>query len=508
MPTPELMTWIAVQRRWTKMYAGRRYYISARKLGCPETKDGSIHAANQWWRDKQAELDYAIKAAAAARLRVPQPMDDLFAAHHGVKQEDLTSLRDLCEQALLREERDRIRGKQMETALPGAPPGEFLEMDIDSLPTPEDEEDRRRGEIMAVLEKMLFGPEAKMSHEAARKLAASRVQDVELAVESIRGAGKAAAAVPATVQAKVNEWLGGQQTRASVGEISPNRLKTLRSCIAHFCVFAGPDSNVQAVNAAVVDSFRGFCLSRIADKRIGIAGWSEERAKQVLGVAKSFIHWLWEREEIELPRNLNRLSVRVYTKSIVTWTVEEVRSAIGSTQSKTLRVALLLMANCGFTQKDVSDLADSEVDWKMGTITRKRSKAKKYEKAPTVTYRLWPVTFDLLKSLRSRKPTVLLTQTGRPLVRAELIDGKVRQNDQLITKFRKLRKRLGITKSMKQLRKTSSSLLKTNAAYDGLSQLFLGHSPATIEEKHYTLSPQSRLDEAILWLGRQYGFIE
>jgi hypothetical protein len=39
-----------------------------------------------------------------------------------------------------------------------------------------------------------------------------------------------------------------------------------------------------------------------------------------------------------------------------------------------LTLHLLLMANCGFTQQDVSDLSQDEVDWQLGTITRKRSK--------------------------------------------------------------------------------------------------------------------------------------
>ena len=67
MPIPELMTWVPTQRRWTKMYRGRRFYVSARQLGAAETKEDSLHAANQWWRDKQAELDYA--AAGPVRRR-------------------------------------------------------------------------------------------------------------------------------------------------------------------------------------------------------------------------------------------------------------------------------------------------------------------------------------------------------------------------------------------------------------------------------------------------------
>src|SRR5690348_386414 len=79
MPTPELMTWIPSQRRWTKMYLGRRFYISARQLGTAETKEASLHAANQWWRDKQADLDHACRQ----NMRTPAPGEDLAGAALG-----------------------------------------------------------------------------------------------------------------------------------------------------------------------------------------------------------------------------------------------------------------------------------------------------------------------------------------------------------------------------------------------------------------------------------------
>lgn len=80
MPVPELMTWVPSQRRWTKMYKGRRYYISPRQLNTADTKEASLTAANQWWRDRQSELDYSRRASA----RTPAPMEDLAAASLGI----------------------------------------------------------------------------------------------------------------------------------------------------------------------------------------------------------------------------------------------------------------------------------------------------------------------------------------------------------------------------------------------------------------------------------------
>ena len=47
----------------------------------------------------------------------------------------------------------------------------------------------------------------------------------------------------------------------------------------------------------------------------------------------------------------------------------------------------------GMYQGDISNLQHAEVDWKIGRITRKRSKTKKHKGVPTVSYLLWKETF-------------------------------------------------------------------------------------------------------------------
>ena len=49
-----------------------------------------------------------------------------------------------------------------------------------------------------------------------------------------------------------------------------------------------------------------------------------------------------------------------------------------------LKLHLLLMANTGMTQTDISDLHPSEVDWERGRVTRKRSKTEDRASVPTV----------------------------------------------------------------------------------------------------------------------------
>ena len=49
MPKSYQMTWIPDSRRWTKFHRGKRYFVSCRQLGVPETKEASWRAANEWW---------------------------------------------------------------------------------------------------------------------------------------------------------------------------------------------------------------------------------------------------------------------------------------------------------------------------------------------------------------------------------------------------------------------------------------------------------------------------
>jgi integrase len=168
------------------------------------------------------------------------------------------------------------------------------------------------------------------------------------------------------------------------------------------------------------------------------------------------------------------------------------------------------MGNCGFTQSDVSDLKDQEVDWKEGRITRKRSKTSDDEGVPVVEYKLWDVTFDLLKEYRSGGESVLLTETGKPWVYEKLVDGKMRSTDNVASNFTHLKaklKRKGIiAKPLKLIRKTSASLLGTHEVYGRYSSHFLGHSPRSIADRHYVKPSRDLFDKAIAWLAQQYGY--
>jgi integrase len=286
--------------------------------------------------------------------------------------------------------------------------------------------------------------------------------------------------------------------------------------LTHFTRWLGESADVANIDAGKLQGFYEHCLEKVAARRQDKkAGWSLAFTKEVFAVARAWLHWLAEQGTINPPRNLaTRFRFGSAAQKIPTWTVDEIQHVIREAPGK-LKLALLLMANCGMTQVDVSDLAEEEVDWKQRTITRRRSKTKHAENVPVVTYRLWPLTWQLLKQYRSGQERVLLTESGKPYVRNEMVKGRLIKADGFTSNYAHLKRRLKFRKPLKQLRKTSASLLENHTIklpsgervnpFVGCTTLFLGHSPRSMKEKHYAAPPQQLFDEAVLWLGKQLG---
>jgi hypothetical protein len=59
------MNWIESERRWRRRENGVTYRLRPKQLRCPPTMEGSLLAANEWWKGKEAEL--------SKRNRKPEP---------------------------------------------------------------------------------------------------------------------------------------------------------------------------------------------------------------------------------------------------------------------------------------------------------------------------------------------------------------------------------------------------------------------------------------------------
>ena len=100
---------------------------------------------------------------------------------------------------------------------------------------------------------------------------------------------------------------------------------------------------------------------------------------------------------------------------------------------------------------------------------------------------------------------MLLTSTGRPWVRKELVKGRLVKCDSFDSTYKNLKKKLGFTKPAKQLRKTGATLLDSHPQHHRFSRMYLGHAPAGTKDRFYSAPDQASFDQAMLWLGQQLG---
>ena len=342
-------------------------------------------------------------------------------------------------------------------------------------------------------------------------------------------------AVPedASLAGQIAKYTARKEKYGRLGQISAGRARATKIHLARFCDWAGKGIPVVDLDEQVLEDFHVHLLEKIAAKKL--AGTT---ASDCMSTVKSFVRWLWLSKAIPtLPRTLDRqcknLMIGKSTARIVVFTKEEIKALLTDASDRT-KLYILLMLNCGMTQKDVSDLLISEVDWKEGRIIRKRSKTSDEENVPTVNYKLWPETFRLLQQERDAmsKDRVLVNSNGGPLLSEQFTEGgKYQKTDNIKNAFDRLRTvkkieeplqapkkrsarkveravKATINKPLKSLKKTSASLIRGRKEFSGLESLFLGHAPRGMSDRHYAEIPQELLDQAVEWLGREYGLIE
>ena len=319
----------------------------------------------------------------------------------------------------------------------------------------------------------------------------------------------AAVAVPVlTLGQAVKDWLAGKLAEVSSEQITLGRYDNLRGALEYFVEFHGEDSPIDSVDGVAFDRYHKHLLELVGKKELKSASASDK-----LSAVKQLLNSLEGNGQLKAaPRNLRLLRIKIRRKAPQCYTVDEIKMFLAACTERT-RLYFLLALNCGMTQKDMSDLQHKEVDWKAGTITRKRSKeqskAEANENVPTVTYRLWPETLRALAAAATKgsdTDLVLLNEDGLALCRDSLNDkGKRKRQDAVYQAFNRIACDVVLgERSFKHLRKTSSTMLKASDHFS-VEQLFLGQSEKTIAGRHYSKPPLVRLAEATEWLAEQYG---
>ncbi len=312
---------------------------------------------------------------------------------------------------------------------------------------------------------------------------------------------------PVSIEGNVARFLAQKRTQVDGGELSAGRCANLKLHLSLFQDFVGGSNPVSAITSRTMTDFRTDLLDRK-----GRGELSGSYLKDRLDAATQFTRWLWREETLaDLPRVIESksFSITPATPTIKTLTAAEIKTLLDAASGQ-LKLFVMLGLNAGFTQKDISDLQHDEVDWRAGIIRRKRSKTKDFENVPEVAYKLWPETFRLLQEYRRPKlPHVLANENGGTLVTATLKeDGRLHKVDNIHTGYFRLCRRVGIKgRPFKSLRKTSATLLRGNPQFTGLEDLFLGHAPRRMSDKHYAGTPNDLLASAIEWLGRELGLV-
>jgi integrase len=451
------LTYFDERRMWKKKYRGKVYYCKIKNGG--RTDGEGYAAALRWWEDLKASLDKETQAATLAA-----------GGGHGVFG-DLTK-EDFKDS--LREEAERdawLAAVGKDDA--GNPVGTYSDW--------------------------------KAEREALAFAASVRRREAEVIDPA------------STVDSFVTRFLNFKKQQSKSNQRSNGRFVNLRTNVKQFGDFVGTAKAAKDVQwGMVLQDYYVKLLGRITEGEL-----SEYAGRDKLQVARQFIRRLWELGVIDLPRNLDskELTIEAAAGAIELSPFAVFKALIAKSPEVwngyyPLKLYLLLKANCGMTQKDIADLKQSEVDWTEGTITRKRSKKqrKTAKSIPTVKYKLWPITFRLLKKYRSKDTDlVLVNRTGGKL-RATTLSNKSETSDKasntdlIATAYNEWLAQQDDEQapSLKYFRKASSTRFGKHKEFKGYSEYFLGQSPKSTADKHYVVPDQEQFDEAVEWLGKEY----
>jgi len=284
-----------------------------------------------------------------------------------------------------------------------------------------------------------------------------------------------------TVGYWIDQFLALRMTEVQAKELSQAAYDQCQYALNAFKEWLGKDTSVDRINSEQwVSWYKHVQL-------LGKASWTK---KKLFSYPKSFTGWLIEQGLIPPFESLHakRYKFSIERKEEEPLPVERVKEILGKAQGM-LRLHLLLMLNCGFSQKDISDLTPSE--YADGRITRARSKTKK-RGTRVVTWKLWDSTRELLDQFKQPAgDRLLLTSNGTTWVGEGRRDG-----------INSLYRHLKFHESLKQFRSTSGNMIQKQFNKD-LADHFLGHKQKSVESAYFSRD-QQELDQAVAWLATQY----
>lgn len=304
-----------------------------------------------------------------------------------------------------------------------------------------------------------------------------------------------------TIGQAIADFVARKMSQHTLGDLSSMRVHTIDQHLRYFVNWAGKDSPLSSINEDMVTNYFDHLVRDVNARTFG-----KTTAFDKWAVFKQFVSKQYTK--IAIPRNLNDTdyAFRKPVKAVTPFPSHELNELLNKTP-ELFSLYILLMLNCGMYSGDISDLKPTEVDWKEGTITRKRSKTKDNENAPVVSYKLWDRTFDLLvkygkttgdKVFTNRKGGALVYHTFRAT-------GKMTTYNSIYKSYLNLMPDMAKHHKLMAIRKAGASTLGGHDTYMFYIEHYLGHSPITITDKSYRKPTDASFFEALKWLGEQFG---
>ncbi|WP_158261275.1 MULTISPECIES: tyrosine-type recombinase/integrase [Pirellulaceae] len=304
--------------------------------------------------------------------------------------------------------------------------------------------------------------------------------------------------VPQTIEHWVEAYLKRVDAR-----IEKDSAKSRRYKMANFKKYADLQSHISVIDNKYVETYHRHVeqSSVVRDTKISY-----------FEAFKMMTRWCGRQDDCDLVTPTN-LDSREYTftepmgtgrkrmqKKKLLWTKEEFDVALKLPEP--YRCYCLLMLNCGFRHKDISELQHDDLHLNEGRIVIQRNKLKQQATAPVICYPLWQKTIEAIVAARKNMPSdrvyVFRNEDGGPVEGALKTWWTRNKHDH----------NLG-HKRLDMLRKTGSTIIARFNQH--LDEMYLGETLSTTTKIHYSFAdgePNHDLDKAIAHLGAQFGLAE
>ncbi len=478
MPRKLLMGFEKATNRWRKMYKGERYEVYCSSLNLPPdqwTELGSYQAANEWWLAKRAEIDGRppalrpdVEEVVAALRRKREVLAD--------SGQDATDYDEAIREAVAAATKPLIDPRR-------------------TFATPEEEIDavvrasQPEGDGVNVLDPRTSARAAFLAATGVDLAGVDpTVLEIGLGSDSYwREMFAAAKQVPEDrrVGRLLDGWVVLKAKKAKPTTlIRLLGVKKAFECLKH-------DEKVVLSADMAVDVLTEQRVEEVFHALDAENRNAATKHKKWV-IFKSFVRYVVKKRLVPLPLNLDDklLSFGVTPKEKPKPVLADVRDFIAGLPER-LRLYALLAANCGMNNVDIGKLEPRQIDLAAKTLTRKRVKTASWKDVPTVTYRLWDETAELLRrQMTAGGQYALLDARGQPLyLDSKEGAGAAKLYDKIKSSWRDHFGRDGAKKyTIKDFRFISADIIKDDPQYRAYREAWLGHSPKTVAERNYSSS--------------------